>query len=117
MAQQGIMQAEAKLNALQRLQHRLEGSDKLSAWLAKHQLDALPRLWQSIQIENGWEDALEAVLRERLNAARLEQLESASTWAEDPPPGKWALYEPTNRPASRAGGFLCAANGGCCNPI
>ena len=99
MAQQGIMQAEAKLNALQRLQHRLEGSDKLSAWLAKHQLDALPRLWQSIQIENGWEDALEAVLRERLNAAQLEQLESASAWADDPPPGKWALYEPTNRPA------------------
>jgi chromosome segregation protein len=27
----------------------------------------------NIQIENGWEDALEAVLRERLNAAQLEQ--------------------------------------------
>jgi chromosome segregation protein len=27
-----------------------------------------PRLWQGITIEAGWEDALEAVLRERLNA-------------------------------------------------
>ena len=41
----------------------------------KHQLDALPRLWQRIQIEKGWEDALEAVLRERLNSVALEQLE------------------------------------------
>ena len=35
----------------------------------------LPRLWQNIQIEKGWEDALEAVLRERLNSAQLERLE------------------------------------------
>jgi chromosome segregation protein len=96
-AQQAIIQAEAKLNALQRLQHRLEGSEKLSAWLVKHQLDAMPRLWQGIQIENGWEDALEAVLRERLNSIQLEQLEQASAWAQDPPPAKWAAFEPTGR--------------------
>ena len=38
-------------------------------------LDSLPRLWEGIQIEKGWEDALEAVLRERLNSAELERLE------------------------------------------
>ncbi|MDQ3185533.1 MAG: chromosome segregation protein SMC [Pseudomonadota bacterium] len=90
---QQIIQAEARLNALQRLQHRLEGSEGMSAWLAKHQLDTLPRLWQSLQVEKGWEDALEAVLRERLNSARLEQLEAAHNWADDSPPGKWALFE------------------------
>ncbi|HET7062376.1 MAG TPA: chromosome segregation protein SMC [Nitrosospira sp.] len=97
VAHQRIIQAEARLHALERLQHRLEGSDKLSAWLAKHQLDALPRLWQSIQIESGWEDALEAVLRERLNSAQLERLEFASAWVRDPPPAKWTVYEPTGR--------------------
>ena len=85
--EQQIIKAEARLTALQRLQHRLEGSERLSAWLSKHRLDALPRLWEGIQIEKGWEDALEAVLRERLNSAELERLELSDEWAGDPPPG------------------------------
>ena len=93
--EQQITQAEARLDALQRLQHSLEGNEGLSAWVAKHQLDASPRLWQGIQIEKGWEDALEAVLRERLNGAQLERLEAAQDWAGDSPPGKWALFEAT----------------------
>jgi chromosome segregation protein len=97
--EQQIIQAEARLDALQRLQHRLEGSQGLSAWLAKHQLEALPRLWQSIEVEKGWEDALEAVLRERLNSAQLEQLETTHDWEDDLPPGKWALFEPGGQSA------------------
>ncbi len=92
LAQQ-IIEAEARFSALQRLQHRLEGSQGLSAWLVKYKLDTLPRLWQSIQIEKGWEDALEAVLRERLNSAQLEQLDLAHEWVDDSPPGKWVLFE------------------------
>ncbi|MEO7560290.1 MAG: chromosome segregation protein SMC [Nitrosospira sp.] len=91
--EQQITQTEARFNALQRLQHRLEGSQGLNAWLVKHQLDTVPRLWQSIQIEKGWEDALEAVLRERLNSAQLERLEVAHDWVDDSPPGKWVLFE------------------------
>jgi chromosome segregation protein len=91
--EQQIIRAEARLGALQRLQKRLEGSEGLSAWIARHQLDTLPRLWQHIQIEKGWEDALEAVLRERLNSVSLGQLEMTREWADDPPPGKWALFE------------------------
>ncbi len=90
---QQAVQADARLTALQRLQHRLEGSERLSAWLVKHKLDALPRLWQCIQIEKGWEDALEAVLRERLNSVQLEKLESLHDWTNDPPPAKWAVHE------------------------
>ena len=94
-----VIQAEARLGALQRLQHRLEGSERLSAWLIKHHLDTLPRLWQYIQIEKGWEDALEAVLRERLNSVQLDQLESMHDWTNDPPPAKWAAYEATSQQA------------------
>jgi chromosome segregation protein len=93
MLEQQIVRIEARLGALQRLQKRLEGSEGLSAWIARHQLDTLPRLWQHIQIEKGWEDALEAVLRERLNSVSLGQLEMTREWADDPPPGKWALFE------------------------
>jgi chromosome segregation protein len=96
--EQQITQAEARFNALQRLQHRLEGSQGLNAWLVKHRLDAVPRLWQNIQIEKGWEDALEAVLRERLNSAQLEQLEAVHDWVNDSPPGKWSLFESARPP-------------------
>ena len=97
--EQQIVKAEARLTALQRLQHRLEGGERLSAWLSKHRLDSLPRLWEGIQIEKGWEDALEAVLRERLNSAELERLEVSEEWAGDPPPGKCALFESNGRGA------------------
>jgi chromosome segregation protein len=92
--EQQVVQAEARLTALQRLQGRLESSEGLSAWLASHRLDSLPRFWQGVQIEKGWEDALEAVLRERLNSTRVAQLEVALEWASLPP-GKCALFEPT----------------------
>jgi chromosome segregation protein len=100
--EQQIVQAEARLNALQRLQARLEGSEGLSDWLGRHQLHGLPRLWQSLQIADGWEDALEAVLRERLNSTQLDRLEEARRWLTDPPPGKWALFESFSSAANLA---------------
>ena len=51
--EQQIIQAEARLSALQRLQARLQGSEGLGDWLGRHQLHALPRLWQSLQITDG----------------------------------------------------------------
>jgi chromosome segregation protein len=84
-------QLEAKLAALQQLQKQLDNDKNLKQWLANHQLDSVPRLWQSIRIENGWEDALEAVLRERLHAVALPALEQAAAW-HDAPPGKLAVY-------------------------
>jgi chromosome segregation protein len=38
---------------------------KLKPWLAKHGLDGLQGLWTKVHIEPGWENALEAALRER----------------------------------------------------
>ncbi|HZW24478.1 MAG TPA: chromosome segregation protein SMC [Gallionella sp.] len=86
-----LAQTEARLTALQQLQQRIDNDQKLNAWLQQHQLDRLPRLWQSIRIEDGWEDALEAVLRERLNAIAMPQLADAAAWS-DAPPAKLALF-------------------------
>ena len=45
------------------------------------------RLWQQLDIEAGWEDALEAVLRERLNALELDDARPRrSTWVGDGAP-------------------------------
>ncbi|MCC2681096.1 MAG: condensin subunit Smc [Nitrosospira multiformis] len=108
--EQQVVQAEARLSALQRLQGRLESSEGLNTWFARHRLDSLPRLWQGIQIEKGWEDALEAVLRERLNGTRVAQLEVALEWA-NPPPGKCALFEPAGMRLQKAGKVAEAEEG------
>ncbi len=86
-----LAQTEARLHALQQLQQHIDTDKNLNAWLQQRQLDKLPRLWQSIRIDNGWEDALEAVLRERLNAIAMPELAAAAAW-EDAPPGKLALF-------------------------
>ena len=85
-----LAQTEARLQALQQLQGLIDSDKNLNAWMQQHQLETLPRLWQSIRIENGWEDALEAVLRERLNAITMTALGEASAWS-DAPPAKLAL--------------------------
>jgi chromosome segregation protein len=86
-----LAQVEAKLSALKQLQQQTDNDKNLKQWLAAHQLDNLPRLWQSIRIEAGWEDALEAVLRERLNAIALQKLDDAAAW-DSAPPGKLAVF-------------------------
>ncbi|MDP1557807.1 MAG: chromosome segregation protein SMC [Nitrosomonas sp.] len=93
LTQQELTQTQARFDALQRLQQQLESNQTLSAWFTRHQLDDLSRLWQNIQIEKGWENALEAVLRERLNSTGFEQLEIILEWIGDLPPGKWTLFE------------------------
>ncbi|MDO8412732.1 MAG: chromosome segregation protein SMC [Gallionellaceae bacterium] len=98
-----LAQVEARLAALTQLQKQVDNDKNLKQWLAQRQLDQSPRLWQSISIDSGWEDALEAVLRERLHALALPQLEDASGWS-DAPPAKLAVFA--------AGGIQSAADVG-----
>ena len=86
-----LAQIEARLNALQQLQFQGDRDKNLKQWLTEHQLDKLPRLWQSVRIEAGWENALEAVLRERINAIAVSDLEQATSW-NGFPPAKLAVF-------------------------
>lgn len=87
-----LAQTEARLQALQQLQAQIDNDGDLKAWLAAHGLEGAARLWQSLRTEPGWEDALEAVLRERVNALALPQLDQAQDWRDAPPPAKLAVY-------------------------
>jgi chromosome segregation protein len=60
----------------------------MEAWMSSRSLDGAPRLWQGIAIESGYEDALEAVLRERLNAVAVSGLDACGNWSGNAPPGK-----------------------------
>ncbi|NHZ62550.1 chromosome segregation protein SMC [Massilia genomosp. 1] len=88
-------QLEARLSALKQLQERVQTQGKVQPWLHKHELDALPRLWQKLGIEQGWETALESVLRERTGALEMSNIEWAKAFFSDAPPAKLALYAPS----------------------
>src|SRR5690606_27546869 len=84
---------EARLAALSRLQEDVQKQGALEPWLERHGLAGLSRLWQRLHIEPGWETALESVLRERMAAIELRQLEQAGALSSDAPPSRLALYQ------------------------
>jgi len=90
-AVQGITATEARVEALRQLQDKLAHGPGMDDWIVAHGMDGTQRLWQGIAIEAGYEDALEAVLRERLNAVTLDGLDACGNW--DMPPGKLAVAE------------------------
>jgi chromosome segregation protein len=51
-------------------------------------------LWQKLQVEQGWETAMESVLRERTGALQLSNIEWAKAFFSDAPPAKLALFAP-----------------------
>lgn len=87
-------QLEARLTALKQLQESVQSQGKVQPWLEKHELAKLPRLWQKLHIEQGWETALESVLRERMSALEVSNLDWAKAFFNDAPPAKLALFAP-----------------------
>jgi chromosome segregation protein len=88
----------ARLEALKTLQEKVKTDGKLQPWLAKHGLDHLQGLWTRIHIEQGWENALEGALRERLAALEVSRLELVKSFANDAPPAKLAFFSPPVAP-------------------
>jgi chromosome segregation protein len=82
----------ARLEALRSLQAKVQTEGKLKPWLDKHGLTGLQGLWTQVHIETGWETALEAALRERLNALSVGRLDTVRAFAADAPPAKLAFY-------------------------
>jgi chromosome segregation protein len=84
----------ARLDALRALQEKVKTDGKLQPWLARHGLDHLQGLWTRIHIEQGWENALEGALRERLSALEVSRLELVRAFAADVPPAKLSFFNP-----------------------
>ncbi|QPN31712.1 chromosome segregation protein SMC [Diaphorobacter sp. JS3051] len=93
----------ARLEALKALQEKVKVSAKLQPWLAKHGLEGLQGLWSRIHIEPGWENALEAALRERLAALPVGRLDMVRGFlgagGQDAPPARLAFYSAPSAPA------------------
>jgi len=82
----------ARMEALKALQEKVKTDGKLQPWLAKHGLADLQALWTKIHVESGWENALEAALRERMGALEVSRLDMVRAFGADAPPAKLAFY-------------------------
>ena len=99
-SQQEVVNAEtvrhadlaARLEALKSLQDKVKIDGKLQPWLAKHGLDSLQALWTRLHTEPGWENALEAALRERIGALEISRIDMVKPLAADAPPARLAFY-------------------------
>ena len=92
-ASRALAEREAHSEALAALQAKIGRGKDADAWLEARRLDKARRLWQQLDIERGWEDALEAVLRERLNAFELPTLDAALALVDGAAlPGRIAAY-------------------------
>jgi chromosome segregation protein len=93
-------QLDARLAALKQLQENVQTQGKVQPWLQKHELGELPRLWQKLHIDQGWETGLESVLRERTSALEMSNLDWAKAFFNDAPPAKLALFSANNAGAA-----------------
>ncbi|UCV26977.1 chromosome segregation protein SMC [Ferribacterium limneticum] len=82
---------QARRAALEQMQARTQQTGKLPEWLRRHNLEGAPPLWQRIQVEAGWEDAVEAVLRERLSAIACDDPAKIDEWLNDRPEARLAV--------------------------
>ena len=94
-------EAQARRTALEQLQRRVQGEGKLGEWLQRHHLDRQQPLWKSLHVAAGWEDAVEAVLRERIGALSAEAADPA--WSKDRPGSKLTLLLPGEAQTALAG--------------
>ncbi len=91
-ANRELHRLDAEAAALKKLQNRAtQAESEGAAWLQRLGLESVPRLWQRIQVEAGWETAVEAALGEAMAALAAEARES---WAEHPPEARFELLLP-----------------------
>jgi chromosome segregation protein len=84
-AHRGLTETRARHEALSQLQAKVAKSGEIGDWLkARGLADARP-LWQAIQVEAGWETAVEAVLRERFSALAADADVLRAALASPPP--------------------------------
>ncbi len=89
-AHRSLTETRARHDALAQLQAKVAQSGEIGDWLKARQLADAKPLWQAIQVEAGWETAIEAVLRERFSALTADA-DTVRAALATPPPAILAL--------------------------
>ena len=81
-----LTELRARREALLQFQSRVQSRGKIGDWFGRHGVDGLSAVWQGIEVEPGWEAAIESVLRERLAGLTGDVSSVASAMLDDIPP-------------------------------
>ncbi len=102
--QQTTQQLDQKRNQLQQLRGRQASLEALQQtalgqrnnpvtdWLKQHHLDQLPRLAQGIEVESGWEHAVEKILGAHLQAVCVDELSVVAKDIDDLKQGNLSVF-------------------------
>ncbi len=93
-----LQQLRGRAAALTALQQTALGQrdDHLIKWLAQHDLDKKPRLAQSIEVENGWETAVEKVLGTHLQSICVDDIAAIAPAISEFTDGNVSLFKGTS---------------------
>ncbi|WP_062816461.1 chromosome segregation protein SMC [Alcanivorax sp. NBRC 102024] len=106
-AREKLQTLKGRRTSLEALQKAAMGDDgAVSDWLNRHELDAEPRLADQVQVDEGWEKALEAVLGDSIQAVAISGLDQVSDWLGDLSHGRLALVSPASVKGSGSKGKL-----------
>lgn len=98
-----IQQLIGQQHSLEALQETALGqrNNPAAPWISKHQLDKNPRLAQHIQVEKGWELAVEKALGNSLQSICVDKLADITPYLADFSSGNICLFIPDekNEPA------------------
>jgi len=83
----------AQHQALVDLQQRVSRSQDLDEWLLPFMQSGSKRLWEVLKVSSGFEDAVEAVLRERLMSVPTDSFEAITLDSYGIPPSKVSFYQ------------------------
>jgi chromosome segregation protein len=84
-AHRSLTETRARHDALAQLQAKVAQSGEIGEWLKARGLAEAKPLWQAIQVDAGWETAVEAVLRERFSALAADADTVRAALASPPP--------------------------------
>ncbi|MDF1820813.1 MAG: chromosome segregation protein SMC [Alcanivoracaceae bacterium] len=99
-----LQQLRARHASLEALQKAAMGDDgAVSDWLERHDLDASARLADHLEVEPGWERAVEAVLGDALQGLQVSGMAQVSDWLSDLSHGRVCLFDEQAAPAQGSG--------------
>jgi chromosome segregation protein len=103
-----LQKSRGRLSSLQALQEAAmnDGQSGAEAWLMSHSLGESPRLADDLEVEHGWESAVETVLGGSLKAVVVPNIDDVFSHLDDFVEGELELVEIAK--ASVQGDFLAA---------
>ena len=83
----------ARLSALTQLNEQLGKSEAIKPWTVRNGLQDHERVLSALEVQAGWEKAIESALRESVDAFRLQSLDALSDLPDPNPPERVAFFE------------------------